>query len=163
MEDARGGLLSDLMSSLNMIACNKGNNPTFVRGYSETHIDITFASESIGNRISNWRILEEESLSLHKYIAFDVLPTPGRTIHRNRDPKWSWRKLDEGKLREFIDKTTVPPTDQARAGAEELVKYLEKACDSSMPKAKYRGNKKPMHWWTKEIEELRKKCLSTRR
>lgn len=56
MEDARGGLLSDLMSSLNMIVCNKGNSPTFVRGYSETHIDITFASERIGNRISNWRI-----------------------------------------------------------------------------------------------------------
>lgn len=32
-----------------------------------------------------------------------------------------------------------------------------------MTKARYRGNKKPMHWWTKNIEELRKKCLSTRR
>jgi len=64
------------MSAPNMTACNQGNNPIFVRGHSETHIDITFASSSIVNRITYWRVLEEESLSLHKYIAFDVLSIP---------------------------------------------------------------------------------------
>lgn len=162
-EDARGALLTDLMSALNMTACNQGNNPTFVRGHSETHIDITFASSSIVNRITNWRVLEEESLSLHKYIAFDVLSTPRKLVHQNGGPKWSWRKQNEVKLREYIDRTIVPPTDYAQAGAEALSKYLVLAYDSSMLKSNYRGNKKQMHWWTKEIADLRKKCLSARR
>lgn len=162
-EDARGVLLTDLMSAHNMTACNQGNNPTFVREHSETHIDITFASNSIVNRITNWRVLEDESLSLHKYMAFDVLSTPRKLAHQNGGPKWSWRKLNEVKPREYIDRTIVPPTDYAQAGAEALSKYLELACDSSMPKANYRGNKKQMHWWTNGIADLRKKCLSARR
>lgn len=63
--DSRGDALADLMSSLNLQACNTGNRPTFVRAASQSFIDITFAAVPLLNRISDWRVLEEESASLH--------------------------------------------------------------------------------------------------
>lgn len=156
-------LVTDLTSTLNMTLCNHVNDPTFLRGHSETHIDMTFASNSIVSRIILWRVLEEESLSLHKYIAFDVAATPRKIVHQNYGPKLNEKNLNEDKLREYIERTIEPHTDHARAGAEALFKYLEMACDNSMPKANYQGNKKQMHMWTNEIADLRKKCLSARR
>jgi len=32
-----------------------------------------------------------------------------------------------------------------------------------MPRGSYRGGKKPTHWWTKEIAELRDECNKARR
>jgi len=88
-EDARGVLLIDWMASLNLAVCNRGNNPTFVRGNSESHIDLTFASNSIVKSITNWRILEKESLSLHQYITFDIAVNSGEKHHRKSGPRWS--------------------------------------------------------------------------
>jgi hypothetical protein len=162
-EDARGVLLTDWMASLNLAVCNRGNKPTFVRGNSESHIDITFVSNSIVNSITNWRIFEKESLSLHQYITFDIAANSGEKHHQKTGPRWSWRKLDENKLKAFIERTTLTVANHARLGAEELVKYLEEACNNSMPKGTYMGKKKPLHWWTMKIAELRKKCLGARR
>lgn len=71
--------------------------------------------------------------------------------------------MDDNKLKEFIERTTLTATNHARSGAEELAKYLEEACNCCMPKGTYKGKKKPLHWWTTEIAALRKKCLSARR
>ncbi|KAL4143949.1 hypothetical protein QTP88_006197 [Uroleucon formosanum] len=67
IEDARSTLLADLTAALDMFACNAGASPTFVRGQSKSHIDITFASSRIRGTVS-----DEESLSLHRYIKFEV-------------------------------------------------------------------------------------------
>lgn len=102
-EDARGVLLTDWMASLNLAVCNKGNKPTFVRGNSESHIDITFASNSIVNSITNWRILEKESPGIHQYITFDIAANSGEKHHQKSGPRWSWRKRDDNKLKAFIE------------------------------------------------------------
>lgn len=86
-EDARGALLINLMSALNMAVCNQEKNLTFVRGNSESHIDITFTSISIVNKIINWRILKDESLSLHKYILFYVTTSLRRKTYQNIGPR----------------------------------------------------------------------------
>jgi len=46
-EDHRGELLTDMLATNNLWVCNVGDKPTFVRGGSQTHIDVTFASEVI--------------------------------------------------------------------------------------------------------------------
>lgn len=48
-------------------------------------------------------------------------------------------------------------------GSNRLSNIVEAACNRSMPKGQYRGGKKAMHWWTKEIEDLWRKCHATRR
>jgi len=151
------------MASLNLAVCNRVNKPTFVRGNSESHIDLTFASNSIVKSITNWRILEKESLSLHQYITFDIAVNSGEKHHRKSGPRWSRRKQDDNKLKAFIERNKFRAANHARSGAEELVKYLEETCNNSMPKGFYQGKKKPLHWWTTEIADLRKKCLGARR
>jgi len=118
MEDDRGALLIDSIPSLDMSPCNQSDQPTFVRGFSETFIDITFATTSFISRSSNWRILGEESLSFHKYITFDVLGTPNKITRPHPVGRWSWRNLDETNLQVFIKNTTIKHTDEVRLGAE---------------------------------------------
>jgi len=71
IEDNRGKALADLSASLGLTVCNQGQ-PTFVRGASESHIDLTFATWSTTCWVDGWKVLDEESLSLHKYIEFSV-------------------------------------------------------------------------------------------
>lgn len=71
-DDTRGSLLVNLISALDASVCKDGTSPTFVRGQSGTFIDVTFAFWRILGTIINWTVRNEESLSLHRYITYDV-------------------------------------------------------------------------------------------
>jgi len=54
--------------------------------------------------------------------------------------------------------------EKALASAKGLDDFLSGACEASMPR--WRSGppgKRPVHWWTEEIAELRRKCLALRR
>lgn len=162
-EDARGALLADLMASIDMTTCNQRNSPTFVRGSSETYIDITFAKSNIIGRIEGWKILEKESLSLHRYITFDIKSSPRRLSGQRAENRWSWRNFSLEKLQQFMSNITMEGIEDAAQGVNELVNITVEACNQSMPKGSYKWGKKPTYWWSKEIEELRRKCHVARR
>jgi len=56
-ENRRGTHLADAMPSLNLHVCNRGNQLTFVRGSSRTHIDVTFAAEAIIGDVNGWKVV----------------------------------------------------------------------------------------------------------
>ncbi|KAE9536822.1 hypothetical protein AGLY_006884 [Aphis glycines] len=66
LEDERGALLADRMASMDLTVCNKGGSPTFVRGNSGTHIDITFASSRLALKVCEWEVLEVYSVQNNK-------------------------------------------------------------------------------------------------
>lgn len=104
IKDARGSLLSDMMTYLNILACNSGNLGTFIRGNSETFTNIIFASSDIANQIRNWRVLDEtESLSPHRYITFDMSANLDALPRQQLGKRWSWRRLEQGKLQIFLN------------------------------------------------------------
>lgn len=72
IEDRRGSILAEWMARMNLMVMNVGNKPTFQRDASQSIIDITIAKERAGRLVSGWRVLEEETLSLHNYIRYDV-------------------------------------------------------------------------------------------
>lgn len=100
--DKRGDALAELASSLDLHVCNTGDSPTFVRGASESYIDVTLASREIWQKISNWRVLDEDSFSLHQYIVFDISPAIS-SVRQLPPTGWSWRKLDREKLSALLD------------------------------------------------------------
>lgn len=163
IEDARGHRLADLMESLDLIACNQGGSPTFVRGNSGTHIDVTFAASALLHKVRDWTVDEEESLSLHRYITFSISQETRNQGSQQTDKRWSWRRFDLSKLQTFVSKVEFKDPADAAAATDRLKSIVEETCDKSMPKGSYRGGKKPVYWWTAEIDELRKKCHSTRR
>jgi len=171
-EDVRGRLLTDLMSSLNLLACNCGNTPTFERIYrdgrvSQSSIDVTLVSEISGRLINGWRVLDEYTGSLHRYITFTIetityKPT-NQDVHQ-QGGRWSWRKYDQQKLQKFLDEKQFPFTNiDALDKAPMLDNLLKQACDASMPKGTYKGNKRPAYWWTEKIADLKKECHAARR
>uniref|UniRef100_A0A2S2NQQ6 Reverse transcriptase domain-containing protein n=1 Tax=Schizaphis graminum TaxID=13262 RepID=A0A2S2NQQ6_SCHGA len=163
--DQRGDALAELAASLDLHVCNTGGCPTFVRGASESYIDVTFASRSIWQKISNWRVLDEDSLSLHLYIAFDISPVID-SVPQPPPSGWNWRKLDREKLSAFLDTRPMAgfgTTNTLGLQPESLDAYLAAACDCSMPRKSYHGGKRPVHWWTEEISDLRKNSFASRR
>jgi len=46
IENAKGKALADLAASLGLAVCNQGHKPTFVRGASESYLDVTFVSQT---------------------------------------------------------------------------------------------------------------------
>jgi len=89
VEDERGVLLTDLIASMDLIACNQGESPTFVRGNSGTFIDVTFVGSQLVGKVKNWKVLDEESLSLHKYITFDVILEQESQSRQETGNRWS--------------------------------------------------------------------------
>ncbi|KAJ8936103.1 hypothetical protein NQ314_012486 [Rhamnusium bicolor] len=84
--DARGGYIIEWMATLDMTVKNTGITPTFSRGNCESFIDVTFSTQRIAAKIVRWEVLEEESLSDHRFIYFEVEGTT-RNRGENRNKK----------------------------------------------------------------------------
>lgn len=80
--------------------------------------------------------------------------------------RWAYRKLDPVALRRFLDdhEISISPNDPAEQTSRQLEDYLAMACDTCMPPRSHsRNNRKPVHWWSSEITELRAKSLKAKR
>ncbi|MEZ4720253.1 MAG: endonuclease/exonuclease/phosphatase family protein, partial [Flavobacteriales bacterium] len=68
----RGEHLLEYLLTENLDILNAGTEPTFVNRVREEVIDITVCSSSIRDMLTKWCVLDEESFSDHRYIAFDL-------------------------------------------------------------------------------------------
>ena len=86
----------------NLEIANKGAAPTFDSHLWKSIIDVTLVSPDIADRVSNWKVLEQENFSDHNTIQFGInTPKPEIQMKRN------YAKLD---LKEFHNKLS----DQCR-------------------------------------------------
>lgn len=67
-------MLSEWAAALDLILANRGDAPTIQRGASESVIDLTWSSQEVAPSIQRWTVTHEKSLSLHRYILFDIDP-----------------------------------------------------------------------------------------
>lgn len=170
-EDDRGAILIDLIAANNLSVSNIGNEPTFVRQNSRTHIDVTFASEGIMAQIKNWRVMDIESLSLHRYISFEIAGREElRKTGANNNAKsigWQFKKLDHEKLKQAIlEETSLEKSHTDGSLMEEVKLYTEKMiriADKCMPRKSKGHNRPPVYWWSDEISALREKCIRAKR
>lgn len=82
--DKHGEHWVEWMSSLNLMTLNTEELPTFVKGDSQSYIDVT---QGISRRIDVWKILTAATLTEHRYIFFEVLRsnTPkSKSVERSR-------------------------------------------------------------------------------
>lgn len=155
--DARGRTVTEWIATNDLVVSNQGNKATFFHQNYGSILDLTLATSNIARHISNWDVLEIESLSDHKYIMFDVLEG-----HQTRETKsivqgWQTKKLDQRKLQEAVE--TLGEIENSRA----LTDMLKKLCDLVMPKKKRGHGRRATYWWNEEISQLRKECLRKRR
>uniref|UniRef100_A0A2S2NJ82 Retrovirus-related Pol polyprotein from type-1 retrotransposable element R1 n=1 Tax=Schizaphis graminum TaxID=13262 RepID=A0A2S2NJ82_SCHGA len=156
---SKGEALMEFASSLGLIVINQGKAPTYESGGYSSHIDVTFASASASRMINSWQVLELDMASDHHPIFFRMGGDVNSTSTNTKG--WSWRRLDKDKLTTFLK--AVNPVCQITFDDAGLVNFLEKACDSCMPRRSFKGHKKPVHWWTEKIANLRKASFQARR
>ena len=93
----RGELLLDYIINENIVICNRGNEPTFVVTTRREVLDITLTNLLEDDFIGNWKVLEENSFSDHRYIQLTVcLDSGNQTVPVFRNyRKTDWHKFGE--------------------------------------------------------------------
>lgn len=124
---------------------------------------MTFASSRIRGQVSNWRVSDVESLSLHRYILFDL----GTCSRRSSLPCHGWAvdKIDRNLLSAAFALLDRFPPDSANAveEARNLEDWITQAADRCVPKRPSAMSRKPVYWWNDEIAALRRDSLKARR
>ncbi|EFN63385.1 hypothetical protein EAG_00448, partial [Camponotus floridanus] len=111
-------------------------------------------------------VMEEESLSDHRYIYF-VFERSISLVSQNKKKKyirWAYKKMDEEKYKEAliwqnINHSWVGDVDKK---VEWLQNTLTDACNYSMPVVTS-TQRKSTYWWSDVIFNLRKACNIARR
>lgn len=170
--DRRGHLIEEWLAKNDFYTANIGNTPTFQRNNSESIIDITIADIKHSNWVTNWRVMEEESLSDHAYITFTlVIPDAGRR-HRvhNTSTTLSGKRTIVGwninnlQPETFIRSFQETMEREGHVDHENIHKLIEMVCNKELKKkVTADGKRKPVYWWNGEIAEARRKNLKIKR
>jgi len=118
--------------------------------------------------IDDWTVLDANPLSLHKYAEFNVRTEGQRRQKPSARIRWAYRKLDQGKpdlglyLTEALKRDVQPLAPTAEAACRQVVDWMTRACNVSMPKSG-KTRRRPAPWWTMDIAEQRARCHKVRR
>jgi len=91
---------------------NDGVQPTFTGRNNEfnTYIDLTICSPNMSDNITNWKVdIENDSLSDHNYITFDVNANGNHDFNNNSTfdfKNCNWKEFRK-EISESIDNLTV--------------------------------------------------------
>lgn len=173
-DDARGALLSDLASTLDLTICNRGSTPTYSRVNATSVIDVTLARPLPGNHplVTNWTVLDGTySASDHAYLTYTVgVPRVPSDMDRSRGVPilgWSTRKLNPAAVELYWALVGAPPKLPTGASADNhadsINVLLTRTCDAAMPRRSFVHGKRQVHWWNSEIAALRKTAIAARR
>jgi len=110
----------------------------------------------VESQVHDWKVLEEESLSLHRYIKL-FIGTRRRDNSKLSHSGWAFRKLDREKLVEALKQEVNLNNHDAEEARDQTIRWLTKGCDTSMPKAG-KQKRRPVPWWNADIAVQRKRC-----
>lgn len=162
--DKRGEKVQEWLSSLDLVVENDGIAPTFERGSQTSCIDLTITTPGIHKYISQWRVLEKETLSDHKYISFEIkgwniqkgnpknkVTNYGMTTLRSRENLAKY----EAKMKQDLGTAKATPGKIKNVLSDAQRILLEKSHNNNTREVPY--------WWNDEISQQRDGCNNTRR
>lgn len=142
----------------NLEILNRGSKPTFVTPRRQEVIDLTLGSPRVCQAVVNWMVSDEDTLSDHRLINFELL---GRScqapVELRRNPRkanWPTFKVElEGLIGNLRDWPRTGGGIEREAG--ELQTASIHAFEAACPIRERRVNKK-VAWWSAELNKLRK-------
>ncbi|XP_072380607.1 uncharacterized protein [Diabrotica undecimpunctata] len=140
---------------MGLTVLNDGKAPTFVRGNSESFLDITLVSTTFLNRVVSWTVLEEESFSLHKYVSFEIASKRQKRKNGNINLK---RCLNDDV---FVDAFGL--IGPGRENVREFIEGLSDAQELACVRLNGRYETKKTYWRNEQLENLRINCMRVRR
>ncbi|KAK9729431.1 Endonuclease-reverse transcriptase [Popillia japonica] len=72
VSDKRGEYWAEWVAALDLVVHNTGEVATFARGTTESFIDVTLSTQKMSTRIINWKVMEEENMTDHRYIYYEL-------------------------------------------------------------------------------------------
>ncbi|KFM63391.1 Retrovirus-related Pol polyprotein from type-1 retrotransposable element R1, partial [Stegodyphus mimosarum] len=165
--NTRNMLMEDFINAHNLMLHNTpDDSPTFVTINGKGWPDLTLSSHHLINRISNRRICEDESISDHQIVSFDITFEVPRTqtlryrISRNAEKKFT--KALNSKAHIILHEIqSINSKDEANAYASTLTKHIQEISHTSLKIKTVNHNTKP-NWWTKELQAERQKTKALR-
>ncbi|KAJ8939473.1 hypothetical protein NQ318_022527 [Aromia moschata] len=163
--DQRGEMLVEWIGENNLMAMNDGLTPTFQRGVSSSYIDVTLVTSNLNNSIWDWRVSEEENMTHHNNIYYELQENRGPDPVREIDTEskgWKIRiermedfknKIEE-KMREYEWETKTP---------ELITSTIVTICDKLFEKRGGNSRKRNVYWWNMEIGMMRTECTRKKR
>ena len=156
----RGIELEDVIIEHQLIVHNIGSEPTFCTTRAKSIIDITLTNVPAADllEVTGWRVLEEDSLSDHKYISYQV----GRYVPVEKEGR-ALKKADWGlfqrELEESLNEFTL--TGDLDGDVDRFYEHLYVQLDKVAPRRKITSKRKS-GWWTPALEAKREELLHFR-
>ena len=161
--DRKGEVVESIFLQFNMLVLNDPNSPpTFDSGRGRSWIDVTVAGDRMADKISNWKVLEEETLSFHKLISFDIqTPHEDDLTVKYHFESTDWIQFNTFMQNQFIlnnisCSTEVPDKLSLDSLATKITDIFTLTIKSNVKSTKNYSRRKLVPWWSKEIAQLRK-------
>ncbi|KAL4104700.1 hypothetical protein QTP88_019982 [Uroleucon formosanum] len=154
LNDRRGEALADLIDAMGLVVCNRGNSKTFSKSSIN---DLTIATPHTAQRTTKWTVLDEETLSDHYYLSFEITHDPP-TRESRRAPKIDLQKLKTALAQErHLPLLNYMDAERKATGLKEFIQACRR------PTYTGKNPRKSVHWWSPEINALRSTANHLRR
>ena len=133
-QDSRGNFLEELMAEYNLTAVNQPGVYTYEKEASRSVLNFTFASPEIMRGIVEWEVLDEETLSDHRYVFVKIAGNRIRGRENQTRGGWSLRKLNNEVFLQTISAVVdVRDHQLAEQATEAAMQVIVEAWETSMP------------------------------
>ncbi len=171
-DDFRGELINDFIAENNFILLNNNENtPTFYTTRGESYIDLTLINANSAPYVHNWKVLEIDSISDHRYIVFDIndqIPEiKFKSTVKYNTSKANWDQFNRDIYQKFTEiepeLNSIENTMQLNNFVENFNSLLTDICDKHIPIYKNKINLNSNYWWTEELTNARRAMNRARR
>ncbi|KAG5889255.1 hypothetical protein JTB14_025515 [Gonioctena quinquepunctata] len=81
--DVRGEYMVEWIGTPDLVVHNRRDKPTFLRGGRQSWVDVTCSTQGIARYLKGWRILDDEPVSDHALIAYELAGKAGNQNQRH--------------------------------------------------------------------------------
>ncbi|KAK9694655.1 hypothetical protein QE152_g33382 [Popillia japonica] len=143
---------SGLEGTAGLNAINVGDTPTFERGNSRSHIDITWATNDITERVQDWKVLRGEFFTFHNHIYFEIT----NKIECRRRTKRVRRFLDKARFVQ-MKKNQFSPSEEKTSPSEfiDRLSRINRECTISVAEE----HRDVPYWWNGDVEWTQRNVL----
>ena len=168
----RGTMLHELFASHNYAIMNQGKRPTFRRGNSSSIIDLTLASPTLSNFVTNWSVNEDiTTLSDHLPIQFQISkhilhhPNVSNRVFNSKLATWDGfnREVKVLLSRQIHHIHELNNESSLDLFTIKLESELLDLCHKFLPTIKAPNHTKKLNWWNDNLNKLRKKIKNLKR
>lgn len=152
----RGEDLLCYISSNNIDICNTGDSPTFMNAIRQEVLDLSLCSDLLSERIVNWHVSDEESLSDHKHIRFDYKAGIIMSESFRNPKKTNWDMYSfHLQNRILLTEDEMKTPQQLEHACDVMIDAITTSFEASCP-IQHKSSNRDVEWWNDDLGDLRK-------